>query len=108
MHACYVPTGCKTQLGKLAMMKHLPPASQKARLKRPIQNRSRTGVPKRAGRLGWWMRADAGRNLEISDDERLPYPGHSDASIRSLPASGSVTHASQLAGIRSVPLSVSM
>jgi len=24
-----------------------------------LQNRERTGVPKRAARLGWWMRPDA-------------------------------------------------
>ena len=24
----------------------------------PLQNRERTGVPKRAARLGWWMRPE--------------------------------------------------
>ena len=31
---------------------------------RTFQNRERTGVPKRAARLGWWMRPDHKDNLE--------------------------------------------
>jgi len=49
-----------------------------------MQNRERTGVPKRAARLGWWMRPEA-----IVDDEKKAFerPSTLIASIRSLPLS---------------------
>jgi hypothetical protein len=34
-----------------------------ARFNLANQNRERTGVPKRAARLGWWMRPGVGFNL---------------------------------------------
>jgi len=30
-----------------------------------LQNQKRTGVPKRAARLGWWMRRDAATQVEL-------------------------------------------
>jgi len=30
-----------------------------------MQNRERTGVPKRAARLGWWMRPDPNNQVEL-------------------------------------------
>src|SRR5206468_12839965 len=46
---------------KLTATEQLRPRNLRAQKPR-FQNRLRTGVPKRAARLGWWMRA--GRNFE--------------------------------------------
>jgi len=48
-----------------------------------MQNRERTGVPKRTARLGWWMRPDA----TLDDDMKHSSGFNIDASIRSLPLS---------------------
>ena len=49
-----------------------------------MQNRERTGVPKRAARLVWWMRPDASVDDSNKAFER---PSTLNARIRSLPLS---------------------
>jgi hypothetical protein len=64
------------------------PGTQATRCQRSArlhQNRERTGVPKRAACLGWWMRPDAGIQPAIDNLAGRICATRLSANIRSLP-----------------------